>query len=68
MDTTTAAKTIKTLTRQVDKTTPKKNRVTDTKVSRDYAPPHELRAELAERIREWSRSIIQRLLASYIRR
>ena len=68
MNATTAAKTIQTLTRRLAKITPIKKLVTEVKVPQDITPPHELPSALAERCRERSRSTIQGLLFSYIRR
>ena len=68
MDALTAAKTLKTLTRQLAKITPKKKLVAEVKIPRDITPTYELPAELPERCRDRIRSMIKRLLASYIRR
>ena len=68
VDATNATKTLQTLTHRLAKITSKQKSVTEVKVSRDETPPSVLLAELVERSRERSRSMIQRLLASYILR
>ena len=65
---TIAAKTLETLTRRLAKITPKPKPVAEDTAPQEDAPPREMPTEMAERSRERSRSMIQRLLASYVRR
>ena len=66
VDATKAAKTLETLTRRVAMITPKPKPVTEDTVPRDETPPCESPTAIAERSKKRSRSMIQRLLASYI--
>uniref|UniRef100_A0AAV1U7U0 Uncharacterized protein n=1 Tax=Peronospora matthiolae TaxID=2874970 RepID=A0AAV1U7U0_9STRA len=67
-DATITAKTLERLTRQLAKITPKPKPVTEDTAPQEDRPPREMPTEMAERCRERSRSMIQRLSASYVRR
>uniref|UniRef100_A0AAV1U0Z0 Uncharacterized protein n=1 Tax=Peronospora matthiolae TaxID=2874970 RepID=A0AAV1U0Z0_9STRA len=62
-----ATNTLKTLKRRLAKITPKPTPASEIKLPHVADVPHELPAAMAEKTREKSRAIIERLLSSYVR-